>query len=286
MNSIYLAGPLDYANLGDKAAWRERFAALLGQHSPMSAQLPLLYDPSKPFTNPLSSPDTLVSVNMAALEASSIVIALVISTEPSWGTPIEIWEARRQGKPVLLWVPNEDCPPYLIADTERYLTLNAIAARTAEMLYQDADTDLVTTSQDLLYENGGIQFPKISGDVGYDVEVMSQTRLLPHAITKVPLGFNGEPLRVKTPRGTWFSMFPRSSMVDKGLMVVKTVCDEGYTGDLFMFVYNTTNKLLMLLPGQRIGQIVLFDSVTPQMRHVSTLPRTARGSNGFGSTGT
>lgn len=283
MYSVYLAGPLDYAHLGDHANWRDTLQNSINHR--LGAAAPLLFSPNRPYSNALNDVEALVAINMAAVRACKMLVAAIFPEQPSWGTPIEVYEARQQGKPVLLWVPDGECPAYLQADTEKFVTLGDLLERMIQILRNDTDSDYSSTSLDLLYENGGIHYPKMHGDVGYDVECMQDTVLPGASMLRVPLGFDGAPLRVKAPKGTWFSILPRSSIVDRGILVSQTVCDEGYTGDLFSMMYNTKPTTQTLEKGTRIGQIVLFNSVIPQLRRVSVLPITARGSNGFGSTG-
>jgi dUTPase len=277
MTSVYLAGPLDYAKLGPMVSWREKLVEHVQKELGNSS--PLFFSPNKPFDNALNDVTALVNINMAAVSACRILVACVVPTQPSWGTPIEVYEARRQGKHVLLWLPEgvDDCPAYLKNGTYKSRNISEIAGQIVSLINGLDNGGIASTSEDILYENGGVQYPKMSGDVGYDIQVMENFAILPYEHARIPIGINGQPLRVKSPKNTWFSMHIRSSMAAKGLMANGTVIDEGYTGDVFMFVFNASKETVHLKSGMRIGQIVFYPSIVRQLRMVDQLPNTARG---------
>jgi dUTP pyrophosphatase len=124
--------------------------------------------------------------------------------------------------------------------------------------------------------------PKKQGDVGYDLYTMKDTLIPNNAAfpVDVPTG-----CRVKLPVGVWGMIINRSSTPRKlGLEIVPGVIDNGYTGELFACVWNRTGKDVLVEKGVRLAQILIFNSITPQVIEVNNLPETERGSLGFGST--
>lgn len=301
--SVYLAGPIDYADLGKHNEWRDVARMELGEFC--------LYDPEKAFRgSPLADPFVLRAVNMAAVGACSGMLAAVFPDVPSWGTPIEIDVAMRVGKPIALWSPTGEVPPYLdslpvfkeILDACRFLRhmveIGGEKTTLLENLLRELDPDLAWEEErGLLATCQAIDEPKLKGDVGYDLHLLSDHLIDPGEYVKLPLGIPGEEglddpdplplaLRIAIPDWMWGTFCARSSLAAKGLLVQQTVIDPGYRGPLYVFAHYVGKKSLELRAGSRIAQLVLFDSVTPPLTVVDELPDSERGANGFGSTGT
>lgn len=83
-------------------------------------------------------------------------------------------------------------------------------------------------------------------------------------------------------------MAPRSSLSKTGLILCNSmgVIDRTYRGELMAYLWNSTDKPVVVKKGDRLVQIL-----APNMGHiaridiVSELSDTARGAGGFGSTG-
>ncbi len=92
---------------------------------------------------------------------------------------------------------------------------------------------------------------------------------------------------VKLPDDAWGSIKTRSSTAWKrSLEVFEAVIDSGYTGQLGCLVYNPHDVGVWVADGERLAQLVICPKY--QLRAISlvqTLPQTARGETGFGSTG-
>lgn len=83
-------------------------------------------------------------------------------------------------------------------------------------------------------------------------------------------------------------MPPRSSISKTGLMLCNSVgvIDSTYRGELMAFLWNTTDKEVIVKKGDRLVQIVAPDmGWIKSVSVVSELDETARGDGGFGSTG-
>lgn len=123
-----------------------------------------------------------------------------------------------------------------------------------------------------------------STDAGFDLPASEQVFLSPHEVRPIPTG-----IRVKIPNGYFGRIVPRSSAARRGIEVVDGTIDAGYTGELFVMARCTSSLSgeLMVSPGQRIGQLLLFPVVSMEIAGVEsfTLEDGDRGENGFGSSG-
>lgn len=63
------------------------------------------------------------------------------------------------------------------------------------------------------------------------------------------------------------------------------VCDEDYTGEYIVGLYNDSDEVQNIPSGTRIAQLVFLPYVNIYFDTVKELEETERGSNGFGSTG-
>lgn len=118
-------------------------------------------------------------------------------------------------------------------------------------------------------------------DAGLDLYIPDQIELPPRTFVDVSTGWS-----IKVPDGFWGSLKARSSTFFKrSLIVHEGTIDSGYTGKLNIGVYNPNNEAIYLQTGDRIAQLVLIPLIIYPVRIVDDLPRTVRGSEGFGSTG-
>lgn len=63
------------------------------------------------------------------------------------------------------------------------------------------------------------------------------------------------------------------------------VIDSDYRGELFVALVNTSQEPYTIRCGERIAQMAILPVYTPELLETETLSDTARGTNGFGSTG-
>lgn len=136
----------------------------------------------------------------------------------------------------------------------------------------------------MLHDGGRHPTRAYPNDAGYDLYVSKSMSIPPKKYVNVPTGVSikstGQPL--------WLWLASRSStMMSHGLLVDSAIIDDGYTGELFMKVYNLTEKTVHLPPGARIGQVVPM--VHAQCRFTNTdkfhVKKGERGGKGFGSSG-
>lgn len=101
---------------------------------------------------------------------------------------------------------------------------------------------------------------------------------------KIPTGFAFEP-----PAGYCGLIFARSGLsTKKGLRPGNCVgmCDEDYTGNYIVPVYNDSHEIQVIEHGDRIAQLMFVPYEQSNLIEVDNLSETDRGEGGFGSTGT
>lgn len=123
----------------------------------------------------------------------------------------------------------------------------------------------------------------MKGDAGFDLYVREGVVIEPHSFVDVDSG-----VAVALPEGTWGLITGRSSTLRKrGLLVAQGVIDNGYTGELFVGLWNLTGESVVVAPGDRLAQLIVLPLLTDaiELVEVSDLAIRNRGVNGFGSTG-
>lgn len=124
------------------------------------------------------------------------------------------------------------------------------------------------------------------GDAGMDLAVCFSPGVLsavlePGQSLDLPTG-----IKVELPEGYWGRITGRSSTLRKrGLFVNEGVIDQGYRGELFVYVTNRTDHPVWVEHGDRLAQLILAPVVRADIRGVATVAESARGDKGFGSTG-
>lgn len=129
--------------------------------------------------------------------------------------------------------------------------------------------------------------PAKLGDCGLDLYNASRKLILvpPGHVAEIPTG-----VRIKIPDGHAGLIKGRSSTFYKRrLLVIDGIIDSGYTGSLFVNVWNPAfdegNKPIVVEPMERLAQIIVVTTPTLKIVAADKLPVTERGSSGFGSTG-
>ena len=91
------------------------------------------------------------------------------------------------------------------------------------------------------------------------------------------------------PKGLVGLLFARSGLASKrGLAPANKVgvVDSDYRGEILVALHNHTEQEQSIEPGERIAQMAFVPYVKGNFEVVEDLEETARGSGGFGSTGT
>ena len=77
----------------------------------------------------------------------------------------------------------------------------------------------------------------------------------------------------------------KSGLMSKKGITSRGTIDCGYTGEIKVTLYNSSEFPYSVHKGDKISQLVILPILTPELEIVSELDDTARGDNGFGSTG-
>jgi dUTP pyrophosphatase len=134
----------------------------------------------------------------------------------------------------------------------------------------------------------GLPLPSYAteGAAGMDLlaAVTAPLTIAPGGRTLVPTG-----LRIALPHGYELQVRPRSGLALKhGITMPNTpgTVDEDYRGELQVIVMNAGTEPFTIERGMRIAQAIVAPVTRATWQETDTLPDTARGTGGFGSTGT
>ena len=118
-------------------------------------------------------------------------------------------------------------------------------------------------------------------DSGADLFALERTVLPPHAISHVHTG-----IAVELSENTSGIIWGKSSVESKGVKAMAGLIDAPYRGELIVCMYNLNSTEFVFEAGQKIAQLVVLPTLYPSFEEAAELTDTARGSGGFGSTGT
>lgn len=122
------------------------------------------------------------------------------------------------------------------------------------------------------------------GDAGADLFAAQDVELAPGQRAIIPTG-----VAIALPDGYAAFVHPRSGLAARhGVTLVNApgTVDAGYRGEIRVTLLNTdTERPVRLQRGDRIAQLVVQRVAYPVFHEVETLPGSARGEDGFGSTG-
>merc|ERR1712012_478302 len=94
-------------------------------------------------------------------------------------------------------------------------------------------------------------------------------------------------IQIRVPEGTYGRIAPRSGLAAKHHIDVGAgVVDEDFTGNVGVVLFNHAAEEFSVAKGDRIAQLVCEKIEYPVLEECESLEDTARGSGGFGSTGT
>ena len=123
-----------------------------------------------------------------------------------------------------------------------------------------------------------------AGDAGVDLVTAVDVELRPGERAVVPTG-----VAIALPDGYAVFVHPRSGLAAKhGITIVyaRGTVDPGYRGEIRVTLLNTdAAEAVKFQRGDRIAQLVIQRVARPVFHEVDTLPGSARGEGGFGSTG-
>ena len=126
---------------------------------------------------------------------------------------------------------------------------------------------------------------KTSGSSGMDLMacVDEPITIKPNESMLIPTG-----IAIAIPDDTEVQIRPRSGLAAKSNITVLNTpgtIDSDYRGELKIILFNHGDKEFVVNNGDRIAQMVLMPILKIEFKEVDNLPKTIRGSGGFGSTG-
>ncbi len=123
------------------------------------------------------------------------------------------------------------------------------------------------------------------GSAGLDLRActVGETCIMPGETAVLPTG-----LAVALPQGSVGLVFGRSGLgIRHGIVPANAVgvIDADYRGEVMVGLTNHSAQPYIIVPGDRIAQLVILPVLAPLIEEVHNLSETGRGEGGFGSTG-
>jgi dUTP pyrophosphatase len=121
---------------------------------------------------------------------------------------------------------------------------------------------------------------------GADLYALAEAEIL------IPAGktvFVSTGIAMEIPEGFVGLVFARSSMGAKRNLAPANkvgVIDSDYRGEIKVVLHNHGDTDQVVMPGERIAQLVIVPYLTAEFEECTSLSDTERGEGGFGSTGT
>ena len=134
------------------------------------------------------------------------------------------------------------------------------------------------------YKNIKLPVYKTSGSSGMDLVAYIKNKITidPGKTVMIPTG-----IAVAIPKNYEIQIRPRSGLAaKKGISILNTpgTVDSDYRGEIKIILINLSKKSFVV-SGDRIAQMILCPIAKGKLKEVKNLPKTARGKEGFGSTG-
>ena len=126
---------------------------------------------------------------------------------------------------------------------------------------------------------------KTSGSSGLDLTALIESEII---IPSKKSALISTGLSIAIPEDTEVQIRPRSGLAAKSNITVLNTpgtIDSDYRGELKIILFNHGDKEFIVNNGDRIAQMVLMPVLKIEFEEVDNLPKTIRGSGGFGSTG-
>tara|TARA_B100001175_G_C19497478_1_gene636150 strand:- start:859 stop:1296 length:438 start_codon:yes stop_codon:yes gene_type:complete len=126
---------------------------------------------------------------------------------------------------------------------------------------------------------------KTEGSSGMDLMALIENpiKIKPQNSALIPTG-----LSIAIPEDTEIQIRPRSGLAAKSsISVLNTpgTIDSDYRGEVKIILFNHGKEEFTVNNNDRIAQMILMPVLKAEFEEVEELPKTIRGSGGFGSTG-
>ncbi len=124
------------------------------------------------------------------------------------------------------------------------------------------------------------------GSSGMDISacIDEEIKIFPGEKAIIPSGIS-----LSIPKGFEVQIRPRSGLaVKKGISVLNTpgTIDADYRGEIKVILINLGKEEFVVEKNMRVAQMVVSPVTQAKLEEVKELPKTFRGTGGFGSTGT
>ena len=135
--------------------------------------------------------------------------------------------------------------------------------------------------------NSKVQLPKYKTDGSSGMDLMAfienSINIKPQQSALIPTGIS-----IAIPEDTEIQIRPRSGLAAKSsISVLNTpgTIDSDYRGEIKIILFNHGKEEFVINNNDRIAQMILMPVIKAEFEEVEDLPKTLRGSGGFGSTG-
>ena len=135
--------------------------------------------------------------------------------------------------------------------------------------------------------NSKAELPKYKTDGSSGMDLMALIEkpitIKPQNSALIPTG-----LSIAIPEDTEVQIRPRSGLAAKSsISVLNTpgTIDSDYRGEIKIILFNHSKDEFIINNNDRIAQMILMPVLKAKFEEVKDLPKTLRGSGGFGSTG-
>ena len=132
-----------------------------------------------------------------------------------------------------------------------------------------------------------VQIPRYKTDGSSGMDLMafldSSINIKPQESAIIPTGIS-----IAIPKDTEVQIRPRSGLAAKSnISVLNTpgTIDSDYRGEIKIILFNHGKEEFVINNNDRIAQMILMPIIKAEFEEVENLPKTLRGSGGFGSTG-
>ena len=132
-----------------------------------------------------------------------------------------------------------------------------------------------------------VQLPKYKTDGSSGMDLIafieSPINIKPQESALIPTGIS-----IAIPEDTEVQIRPRSGLAAKSSMSVLNTpgtIDSDYRGEIKIILFNHGKKEFIINNNDRVAQMILMPIIKAEFEEVEDLPKTLRGSGGFGSTG-
>ena len=135
--------------------------------------------------------------------------------------------------------------------------------------------------------NSKVQLPKYKTDGSSGMDLMAfienSINIKPQQSVLIPTGIS-----IAIPEDTEVQIRPRSGLAAKSSITVLNTpgtIDSDYRGEIKIILFNHGKEDFVVNNNDRIAQMILMPVIKAEFEEVEDLPKTLRGSGGFGSTG-